>query len=90
MKKLFAAIAVFIALAGCTPSANEIFVEVMPKALEDCKLYEIKSSGGSSIKVMRCPNSTTSTNYDTGGKHRTLHANIVIDGVTYEKKEVPE
>lgn len=86
MKKILAIILAVVALSGCEPSAKEVVMEVIPKALEDCRLYELKSRSGEYIKVMRCPNSTTSTNFTTGGKSKTHHSDIVIDGATYEKK----
>ena len=84
MKKLFAALAIFITLAGCTPSSSVITFESLPKALEDCVVYELSNSKSERMKVMRCPNSSTSVTYKSG---KTAQHNIVIDGVTYEKKE---
>lgn len=90
MKKILAIVLAVVALSGCEPSAKEVVMEVMPKALEDCNVYEIKDRYNVTIRVMRCPNSTTSTNYTTGGKSKKHHTNIVIDGETYEKKVDPE
>lgn len=86
MKKILITLLAVIALSGCEPSAREVIPEVIPKELQDCRLYELKNRAGEYMKIMRCPNSTTSTNYTTGGKSKTHHTDIVIDGTTYEKK----
>jgi outer membrane lipopolysaccharide assembly protein LptE/RlpB len=61
MKKLAMIAAVFL-LAGCGNSAKEMAVQVLPEGLKDCKFYELVIDG-SRIKVVRCPNSTTTTNW---------------------------
>lgn len=72
-----------VALAGCTPSAHEVIWPVVPDGLKDCKFYEITNSNGATIKVIRCPMSTTSIQYQSG---KTTVNTVVIDGVEYTKK----
>jgi len=72
-----------VALAGCTPSAKETVWEVLPDGLKDCKFYEISNSNGATMKVVRCPMSTTSIQYQSG--KATINT-VVVDGVEYTKK----
>ena len=72
-----------IALSGCTPSAQEIIWPVVPDELKDCKFYELVNSKGATMKVVRCPMSSTSVQYQSG---KTTVNTIVIDGVEYTKK----
>lgn len=53
------------------------------KDLKDCKANYV-GNGWTSITVVRCPLSTTTTSYTEGKQTKT---NIVIDGVTYEPKQ---
>jgi hypothetical protein len=74
---------VMLSILGCEPGyAPATGYSVIPPELQDCSMYIIKSSGGNQITVMRCPNSTTTT--QLGDKQRTTA--IVIDGVTYIKQ----
>ena len=68
-----------VALAACSPKYEEQHYPVLPDDLKDCKFYEI-SNGGSTIKVVRCPNSQTSTTWtQSNGKSRTTRSAVVID-----------
>jgi len=53
------------------------------KDLKDCTAHYV-ADGWSSITVVRCPLSTTTTIESDGKNTKT---NIVIDGVTYEPKQ---
>ena len=57
----------------------------LTKGLEDCKLYWFKPSENSrSISIVRCPNSTVSTNQEvTEGKATHVQTTVTIDGVEY-------
>lgn len=83
MKKLIVILGVLM-LAGCYDRARIVNFPAMPPELADCKVYAINNTNGEHITVMRCPNSTTSTNYSSG---KTTRSTVVIDGETYEKKE---
>jgi len=55
------------------------------KGLEDCKDFRLNHNGGvGSITVIRCPNSSTTTEYLVV-KH--TETTVVIDGVEYVKKQ---
>lgn len=70
---------VVLALAGCENRATEVHY-VLPNELKDCKIYYLESTRNHDLTVMRCPNSTTSTNYSVqNGKARTPVTNIVED-----------
>lgn len=75
-----------LTLVGCHPAG---YVEttgeftVVPEALKDCGFYEIWSEG-SYLRIVRCPNSTTSTTYSSG---KSTVTTVVIDGVTYVKQD---
>lgn len=72
-------------LIGCTPETTDQSGKyILNNELADCKIFNMRSSGGITITVARCPNSTTSTTYSSG---KTTHTTIVVDGVEYVKKE---
>lgn len=63
MKNILLALAV-VSLVACTPSAvesNFVPKEVLPEALKDCSFYQLKNSGGSTMRVVRCPNQAKAT-----------------------------
>lgn len=69
-------------LIGCSPRATTINFPVIPPELADCKFFSLyEGELGANITVARCPNSTTSTTYNSGKKSKTT---VVIDGVEYE------
>lgn len=72
-----------VVLAGCSPNYNSLSMPVLPDELKDCKFY-IVTDGIRELRVVRCPNSTTSTTYSSGKTSRT---DVVIDGVTYRPVE---
>ena len=85
MIKFITAIAIVLFLVGCTPSTNEIGNNYdIPKELSDCVFLNMRDTVTNSIKVVRCPNSTTSVNYASG---KTTQSVIVVDGVEYVAKK---
>lgn len=77
MKKLII-IVVMALLAGCSDSAREVHVNIMPEGLKDCRYYELVVQGNT-VKVMRCPNSTTSTNWrQQSGKSNVGRTSVVV------------
>lgn len=86
MKAVILALAT-VALTACAPSYEEKHYPVLPEELKDCKFYEV-SNGGSSIKIVRCPNSQVSTTWtQNAGKTSVTRSAVVIDGATYRKEE---
>ncbi|WP_354734553.1 hypothetical protein [Acinetobacter nosocomialis] len=84
MKKALFALAVLF-LAGCKPeTSDETNKFVLPPELKDCRVYDLYSSTGASVTAVRCPNSSTSTEYRVGKSTRT---SIVVDGETYILRE---
>lgn len=74
-------------LTACSPGYEEKHYQAIPKELGDCRFYSI-SDGYSTIKVVRCPNSQTSTTWtDSNGKGSTNRSLVVIDGGTYTTLE---
>lgn len=84
MKLVISLLLLFILCSGCTPSAEEYRPEVIPEGLSDCKFFVVLSSSGRHTKVVRCPNSSTSTSYMQGKVQSTT---VVIDGFEYVKKD---
>lgn len=76
-------VAAAVVLVGCSPSYESMSMPVLPDELKDCKFYYV-SNGGPYMRVVRCPNSSTSTTYTSGNTKRT---DVVIDGVTYRPVE---
>lgn len=59
---------------GCSKTHNITDNYNLPDELKDCKFYRVEGfNGASSLRVVRCPNSSTSTTY---GKNQTT---IVIE-----------
>lgn len=70
--KYITLISLAVFLAACAPKTEDITDSgkyYVPKALQDCKMYEMHSSAGSRVVVLRCPNSTVSATKP--GKHPT-------------------
>lgn len=66
MKALLIAALATIA-AGCSQSDGTAFFPKMPKGLDDCKVYNVKSDDENKVvHVVRCPMSTTTT-WDRSG-----------------------
>lgn len=95
MKKILITLALGFLLVGCEPNrantttaATESQATValnLTKGLEDCKLYWFTPVENSrSISIVRCPNSTVSTNQEvTEGKVTHIQTTVTIDGVEY-------
>jgi len=70
-------------IMGCTRETKEVTANYeIPHGLSDCKLFVMRNGQGNSIYAMRCPNSTTTS---TTGKGAS--STVVVDGVTYSRKE---
>ena len=78
MKKLMIAI-VLLTLAGCgDPSAKDSTDKwMLPDGLKDCKIYSLSNGKGGYMRVVRCPNSSTTTSYTSG---KTLVNTTVLEG----------
>ena len=59
-------------LAACTPSAKPKVDLVWPEGFQDCKAYNLQDSNGSSLIVIRCPNSSVSVNQQSGKTRKTV------------------
>ena len=59
-------------LVACTPSAKPKIDLVWPEGLQDCKAYNLQDSNGSSLIVIRCPNSSVSVNQQSGKTRKTV------------------
>lgn len=92
MKKLIL-IPLLFSLIACSepnvsdPGSEDISTQAlaMTKGLEDCKLYNFKSDKfGHILNIIRCPNSTVSTNQAVPeGKTTRIQTVVTIDGVDY-------
>lgn len=73
-------------LPGCSKEPKTVDITshfVFPDDLKDCRIYELNGSGGEWIRMTRCPNSTTTSKYQTAGSPIST---VVVDGVQYEPK----
>ena len=86
MIKFITAITIISFLLGCTPKTKNIESNYdIPEELSDCVFLNMRDTKASEIKVVRCPNSTTSVNYASG---KTTQSVIVVDGVEYVAKDL--
>lgn len=93
MNKLLLIFSIVIVLTGCSkpnttvPGSEDESSKAlsMTRGLEDCKLYKFQADTGNyPINIVRCPNSTVSTNQSvTSGKSTRLETVVTIDGVDY-------
>lgn len=65
MKKIMLIVSVLL-VAGCENSYESLSYPVLPEDLKDCKFYEVHSRGGSTLKIVRCPQSDVSVGYRQG------------------------
>ncbi len=77
------AIAFCIVATGCTEGAREVPFGAMPEGLKDCKIFELQTTSGAQITVVRCPNSATSSTYRSG---KSTKRTVIVDGGEYEQK----
>ena len=96
MKNLYKVIAggitvgTMFVLSGCSPKYEDVSGRYAskPEALKDCTFSRLLSDEGSSITVVRCPNSDTTTR--TSGKSpittAVIEDTINVNGVEYIKK----
>jgi hypothetical protein len=89
MKKVLFAATLAMIVTGCGDGtqqkleASHSLANV--KGLEDCVYNKVDPGGHyTSITVVRCPGSTTSTTYPVGKRTETV---VVIDSVEYVKKK---
>ena len=69
MNKLILTIASVLVLTACDvePYNKELTQTYpLPDGLEDCKIYYLQNKSGNSLKVVRCPNSSTTTQWQAG------------------------
>lgn len=74
IKKLLI-VGALVVLTACTPSTKQFHPQVLPSELSDCKFYTVNPDGMQNITVVRCPNSSTSTQYKSG--KTTLSATVI-------------
>lgn len=87
MKTILMILAV-ISVAACKgpPDNPETRSYVLPKEMHDCSVFKVDGNGPY-LYVVRCPNSQTTTHYETGGKYKTQYNIVVIDGQEYRPVE---
>lgn len=94
MKKILVLILSLGILTGCNPSpasADLANYPVKAVGFEDCTFGRMTAPYEVSITVVRCPNSTTTTNYNVpSGKSSRPVKVVVIDDIEYVPKESPQ
>ena len=76
-------------LGACTPSTSNLdhVYPVKPPGMEDCKVFRLDGTNSGHITVVRCPNSSTTTQEGTKSKSTA----IVIDNSNpFFKQETPK
>ena len=93
MKKILTTLVLGFLLVGCEPPRDNTTIAAeesqatvalnLTKGLEDCKLYWFTTGENSHpISIVRCPNSTVSTNQEVAeGKVTHVQTTTTIDGV---------
>ena len=71
MRKLVCGLLMLV-MTGCsTPSSKEFKPTVVPDELKDCQFFWIQEKI-SGYRVIRCPNSATTTSYTEGKTRKTI------------------
>ena len=87
--KTFLSILVLVLLSGCYSQEQResslAYAVSKIDGLSDCKSSIITTKGMHDLYVIRCPNSSTSTEYKQGKS--TYIKTITVDGVKYEEKK---
>lgn len=80
MNKLFV-LFLILTLSACSKETTNISEKYqLPNELSDCKIYRMIAEGGSSLTLVRCPNSSTTTDYtERSGKSTNYRSITVID-----------
>ncbi len=74
-----------LAITGCEPETKDIKGRyLVPEELIDCSFNYLYGSDGAALKVVRCPNSSTSTTYKLD---KQFQSTVTVDGVEYVRKE---
>jgi hypothetical protein len=76
MKK-FIILTSLLFITACNDGYSTADFPVLPPELQDCSFYYLNNKKGSTITVVRCPNSTTTTTYKAGKSTKTT---VVIAG----------
>lgn len=83
MFRNIAAVLLLVFISGCTPTPSSSELNIndpaewsIPEGLKDCQIYNINSPHNVFMWVVRCPKSTTSTQYRCG---KNCQSNIVVD-----------
>lgn len=71
-----AMIAAVLMLAGCQPTQQQ-WQAALPKGLDDCTFHLVEVEGHA-IKVVRCPNSSTTVGYKHG-KSPAVNTTVLED-----------
>lgn len=72
-KSFFVIMSLVLVLTGCSKETKNITEKfILPDGLKDCQVYFLQSSAINHIKVVRCPNSDTTTSYSSGKTRRSV------------------
>lgn len=65
-------------ISGCSPETSEISSSYsLPIEMKDCQLYQMSSSGlGRTLYVVRCPDTTTTSEMHQCGKSCTDRSDV--------------
>lgn len=55
-----------LTLVACTPHTVQKHDIVLPSELSHCSVYEMSDSTGTKLKVVYCPNASTTTSHKSG------------------------
>lgn len=97
MKHIITMVAVSL-LVGCAQESGPgVTYDIkgaytLPPELSDCSVYKLDTNERiPNLVIVRCPNSTTSTNWtETQGRTTVQGSTIVVDGVEYVPAPKPE
>ena len=94
MKKILISLILSFLIVGCEPAQINTSTAAtesqatnalkLTKGLEDCKLFQFPLTKYDEISIVRCPNSTVTTNQKIQqGKTTYTQTTVTIDGVEY-------
>jgi hypothetical protein len=76
MKNMLFLILLCFTIVSCNKETTETTsMYELPDGLKDCKIYRMEAQKGTTLRVVRCPNSETSTKHSCG---KNCNSNTIV------------
>jgi intein/homing endonuclease len=73
MKKIILILITLVSFMACSKKTQEYTDSfLLPEELKDCKIFWMRGENVGSMKIVRCPNSSTTTSYEDGKTQKDI------------------